>query len=223
MTVTELAFFVGASGPVTAEGTEVINQAIEVQTEWSTHNAPSMPQGRENRGVSFLQQIEDPSVYLLTAHWASVEEHNLCIAAPENRETLSKIPPYFQVDKIVYFHLKDVAINSTSGKNGEISILQSPIISVGRLTIAAEKRQAFEQAWNEVKGILEEFVKPNVVKNGWRLEKENETTEEFVLVAGWPNLEKYRDFAQAKDFERYQSVLASFAQTRDLKCYRRIL
>ncbi|KAI1376508.1 hypothetical protein F4677DRAFT_80105 [Hypoxylon crocopeplum] len=223
MVVTELAWLTGSSGPVTTEGKEATEHALSVQDEWCVRNAPAIPKGRESRGVGLFQQVEDPSICLLTAHWKSAEQHKIWLESPENKTVFPGLKDHFQLEKTFLFHLNEVELFNTSGAVGEVSLLKSPIISVGRVTVAAEKRQAFDQGWKEVKGILEEFAKPNTVKSGWRIEKEDEALEEFVFACGWPSVERHGEFATTEDFQKYASVLLAFARSRDVKHYQRIL
>ncbi|XXH00633.1 hypothetical protein Hte_006981 [Hypoxylon texense] len=223
MAVTELAWLKCASEAVTANGEEATNSALNVQDEWCARNAPKMPKGRENRGVGFFQQVEDPTVTLLTAHWESVEQHKTWIGSPENQTVFPALGDHFQLEKTIFFHLDDVELFKKEDADGAISLLEGPVISVGRLTIAAKNRQAFDRGWNEVKGIIETFAKPNAVKSGWRIEKEDPELEEFVLACGWPSVERHGEFATTEGFQKYASVLLPFITTRDIKHYERIL
>ncbi|KAI6080742.1 hypothetical protein F4821DRAFT_250911 [Hypoxylon rubiginosum] len=223
MAVTELAWLKCASEAVTAESKEATNTALNVQDEWCVRNAPGIPKGREGRGVGFFQQIEDPSITLLTAHWESVEQHKTWIESTENKTVFPALNNHFQLEKTVFFHLNDVELFKTPEADGAVSLLESPVVSMGRLTVATENRQAFDQGWNEVNGILEEFAKPNAVKSGWRIEKEDQGQEEFVFACGWPSVEKHGEFATTKDFQKYASALLPFTTARDIKHYQRIL
>ncbi|KAL7625691.1 hypothetical protein AAE478_004912 [Parahypoxylon ruwenzoriense] len=223
MAVTELAWLTGASGPITTEGKEATNHALDIQDEWCAHNAPAMLKGREPRGVGLFQQVEDPSICLLTAHWESAQQHKVWLESPENKTVFPALEDYFRLEKTVFFHVDDVELFNTAGANGDVSLLESPVINLGRLIIAAEKRQAFDDNWNEVKGILEEFTKPNVVKGGWRIESEDQSLQEFVFACGWPRVERHTEFATTKGFQKYSSILLSFATNRDVKHYQRIL
>ncbi|KAI4864684.1 hypothetical protein F4820DRAFT_329448 [Hypoxylon rubiginosum] len=223
MAVTELAWLKCASEAVTTESKEATDSALNVQDEWCARNAPNLPKARENRGVGFFQQVEDPTVTLLTAHWESTEQHKTWIESPENQTVFPGLGDHFQLEKTVFFHLDDVELFEKPDADGEISLLESPVISVGRLTIAAKNRQAVGQGWNEVKGILETFAKPNMVKSGWRIEKEDQGLEEFVFACGWPSVERHGEFATTEDFQKYASALLPFVMARDAKHYQRIL
>ncbi|KAI2615931.1 hypothetical protein GGR54DRAFT_255659 [Hypoxylon sp. NC1633] len=222
MPVTELAFFT-AAGPITIEANEAVNQALSVQDEWCAHNLPATPKGREKRGCCFFQQVEDPSIAVLVAHWDSVEQHQIWLASPENVAVFPKLAEHFQLEKMVFFHIDDVELLKKPEAAGKTSLLESAIISLARITIAAEQRQAADQGWNEVKGILEDFASPSVLKSGWRIEKESEDLEEIVFACGWPSVERHLEFPTTKDFQKYASTLVPFEKVRDIKHYKRVL
>ncbi|KAI0893289.1 hypothetical protein F4806DRAFT_202764 [Annulohypoxylon nitens] len=221
MAVTELAWLSSTSKPITSEDKEAMNEALNIQDGWVAQNAPGLPKERESRGVGLFQQIEDPSINLLTAHWESVDQHQVWIGSPENKTVFPGLKDHFVVENTYLFHY-GVEIFAP-GPNGETSLLKSPVFSVSRITIAAEERGAFDKAWNEVKGVLEEFAKPYAAQAGWRVEKTDETLEEFVLAVGWPNVEKHAEFATAKGFEKLSAALTPFIKHRDLAHYARIL
>ncbi|KAI5867306.1 hypothetical protein GGS23DRAFT_547730 [Durotheca rogersii] len=223
MVVTELAWLVTALGPVTPAGREAVNQALNVQDEWFARNAPNMPEGREERGVGLFQQVEEPSIHLLTAHWESVDQHGVWLESPENKAVFPTLGAYFELEKTTLFHVDDVQLFDATGAVGNVSLLESPVVSLERLTVAAEGRQAFDDAWREVKGVLEEFAKPNVVKGGWRIEKESPALEEFVVGSGWPSVERHGEFAASPGFPTYASAIEPLIAARDTKHYQRIL
>ncbi|KAI1759413.1 hypothetical protein GGR53DRAFT_149138 [Hypoxylon sp. FL1150] len=223
MAVTELAWLKCASEAVTAESKEATNTALQVQDEWCARNAPTIPKGRADRGAAFFQQVEDPSVTLLAAHWESVEQHKTWMESTENQSIFPALSNHFQLEKTIFFHLDDVELFKKPEEEGAVSLLESPVISMGRLSIATENRRAFDQVWSEVKGIVEQFAKPNVLRSGWRIEKEDENKEEFVFACGWPSVERHEEFATAEDFQKYVSALSPFTRARDVKHYQRIL
>ena len=93
MTVTELAFLPSATpGEVPAAYLREGTAAIEAQDQWCAENFPPAtatttttdPEGekphwhRSRRGAALYQQREDAGAVLVTAHWASVEQHFPC-------------------------------------------------------------------------------------------------------------------------------------------------
>jgi hypothetical protein len=57
----------------------------------------------------------------------------------------------------------------------------APAISYIRHLVTREKKAGFIEEFNEVRGLLEDFTKPYGVVGGWRIEKEDEKREEWVL------------------------------------------
>ncbi|OTA87278.1 hypothetical protein M434DRAFT_35423 [Hypoxylon sp. CO27-5] len=223
MAVTELAWLTAASGVLTNEAKEATNQALIVQDEWTALNAPDLPKDRDGRGVALFQQVEDPAICLLMAHWGSVAQHGVWLESPENKKVFPGLGDYYELEKTSLFHLENIWLFNSSGVPGEISLLESPVISVRKTTILAEKRQEFEKQWEEVKGLLEDFAKPYVVRFAWRIEKTDPGLEEFVLTCGWPSVERHQEWAKDPSFEKYASVLLPFRQSQDVKHYQRIL
>ncbi|KAI0883207.1 uncharacterized protein GGS22DRAFT_168122 [Annulohypoxylon maeteangense] len=221
MAVTELAWLTAASGSLTPEGKEAVNQALNIQDGWFAQNAPALPKERENRGVGLFQQVEDPSIYLLTAHWESVDQHKVWLESDENKTVFPGLKDHFQLEKTSFFHY-DVEI-FTPKANSDIPLLKSPLFSLTRVAIAAGDRGTFDQGWNEVKGIAEKFVKPYTVQHGWRIEKEDEALEEFVLTCGWPSVERHGEFPTAEGFEKLSDTITPYIKTRNVVHYKRIL
>ncbi|KAI1414576.1 hypothetical protein F5Y13DRAFT_158860 [Hypoxylon sp. FL1857] len=223
MAVTELAWLTVALGVLSPQGKNATNEALIVQDEWTALNAPDLPKDRDGRGVGLFEQVEDPSIYLLTAHWDSVAQHEVWIESPENQKVFPGLGEYYDLNKTYLFHLDNIWLFNSSGVPGEISLLESPVFSVARITIAAEKRQEFEKKWEEVKGLQEDFAKPYVVRSAWRIEKDDPALEEFVIAIGWPSVSRHEEWAKDPNFGKWASALVPFAQSQDVKHYHRIL
>jgi DNA primase catalytic subunit len=107
--------------------------------------------------------------------------------------------------------------------SGEGSVLNAPVMSVSTVFVAAENKQAFQNAWNKVKRIPEEFAKPSVVKSAWRLGGADEGREEFIFFCGWPSVNRHMEFAKAEGFPKYAEAIVPLVVGREVKHYRRIL
>ncbi|KAI1469744.1 uncharacterized protein F4812DRAFT_301736 [Daldinia caldariorum] len=219
MAVTELAWFRSAHGPVGDDLKEAVNQALIVQDDWCARNISTLPKDREARGVGLFRQIEDPSVVVLTAHWESVDQHGIWLSSPENVTAISSVQPHFEL--IALSHVENAQFFDGSGPDGNISLLKSPIIGITTVTVPAEKRKEFEQAWAETKHLLEAYTP--LVKYGWRIEKEDDGLEQFILSAPWPSVEKHMEFATGKDLPQFEKAILSLTQTQEVKHYERIL
>ncbi|KAI8959088.1 hypothetical protein F5Y11DRAFT_16106 [Daldinia sp. FL1419] len=221
MTVTELAWFTTVHGPAGDEVKEAMNQALIVQDEWCANHAPALPKDREGRGAGFFRQVEDPSVTLLTAHWESVSQHGLWLASSENKTVYPPLKEHFTLEKTVVSHVEDATFFDASGPDGSISLLKSPIVSISSVTIPADKRKEFEQAWADNKHLLGAYTP--LTKYGWRIEKEDESVEQFYLSCPWPSVDKHMEFAGGKDFPQFSGALMSFSKATEVKHYERIL
>lgn len=83
------------------------------------------------------------------------------------------------------------------------------MISLNRHFVPSSKKSAFAQKFSEVKGLLEKYTTPYEVVGGWRIEKEGEGKEEWVLFSGFEDVEHHMAFAKTEEFERYREIAGS--------------
>ncbi|KAI1351807.1 hypothetical protein F5Y01DRAFT_109729 [Xylaria sp. FL0043] len=223
MPVTNVTWLTSSSDTFTAENKAALEGALNAQADWVARNVPSAPTDREARGVALFQQVEDPRVVLETAHWSSSDEHGAWLAADEYKASSAPLGAHFDFGKLEYFHLDSHVFRPVDVAAGEESLLRSPVISVGRVQIAADKKDEFAKAWDSGKKILEEFAKPRVVRSSFRVQKADPDTEEFVFFVGWQSVEKHAEFGQLPAFAEYASPLRTLAKSLDAKHYKRIL
>jgi len=203
--------------------------AFDAQAEWVARNVPLALASREERGVSLLQQVDDPRVVMETAHWSSSDEHNAWLASEEYKASSAPLGAHFDFSKLEYFHLdvdafRPVAAGAAGEKEEKPEpLLQSPVIGVGRVQIPADRRNDFSKAWEDGKGILEAFVKPRVLRYGFRVQKADPDTDELVFFVGWESIEKHSEFAQSPGFPNWASPLQAISKGLDLKYYKRVL
>jgi heme-degrading monooxygenase HmoA len=101
-----------------------------------------------------------------------------------------------------------------------VTLLESPVISVGRMFVKKGDRRGFEAKFEEVRGILEGYARPHQVRFGWREDVEDGAEEdEFVLVGGWDSVEQHFAFAESEGFPRYGELRELIARV-DLKHYK---
>jgi quinol monooxygenase YgiN len=111
--------------------------------------------------------------------------------------------------------------SGAGSESGLIPLLESPVISIGRMFVKKANKEAFAARFEEVKGIAEEYARPHLVRYGWREDVEDGAEEEFVLVAGWESVEKHLAFAETEAFARYGQI-REFVARVDLKHYKRL-
>ncbi|KAI1126389.1 hypothetical protein F5Y10DRAFT_213014 [Nemania abortiva] len=223
MPVTNLVWLTSSSEAFTPENKLAMEGAFNAQADWVARNIPSAPTDREARGVALFQQVEDPRVVLETAHWSSSDEHMTWLASEEYKASSAPLGAHFDFGQLEYFHLDTDALRPVDAAAGEESLLRSPVISVARVQVPADKKDEFAQAWANGKSILEDFVKPNVVRYGFRVQKSDPDTEEFIFFAGWPSIEKHGEFAQSPRFSEHAGPLFAIAKGLASKHYKRIL
>ncbi|KAI0490879.1 hypothetical protein F4859DRAFT_26329 [Xylaria cf. heliscus] len=223
MPVTNLVWLTSSSETFTPENKAAMEGAFDAQAGWVARNVPSAPTDREARGVALFQQTEDPRVVMETAHWSSSDEHNAWLASEEYKASSAPLGPHFDFSKLEYFHLDTDALRPVDATAGEESLLRSPVISVGRVQVPADKKDEFAKAWENGKTILEDFVKPRVVRSGFRVQKSDPDTDEFVFFVGWPSVEKHGEFGQLPGFTEYSTPLRAIAKGLDVKHYKRTL
>ncbi|KAI0603192.1 hypothetical protein F4775DRAFT_598309 [Biscogniauxia sp. FL1348] len=232
MPVTELAFLPSATpGEVPAALLREGTAALEAQDQWWAENctpitpttttitAPSNSTGetkqkphREQRGAAFYQQREDGGdggVVLVTAHWASVNQHRAWIASAANRDAMARLAPLLGKGKgkeVRLFHVRDAQMFTPE-------TLGAAVVSVARARVS------------DVRVFEEGRGKSGAGVGGWRIEKGEEgEEEEYVLVQGWESEEEADRWAEGGGgfAERFGALMDVVVKV-DVKTYRRIL
>ena len=69
---------------------------------------------------------------------------------------------------------------------------------------------------------MKDYAKPYVVDGAWRIEKESEDLDEFVMFVGWDSMERHMDFAKTEEFSKYAEI-RDLVKSAETKHYRRFL
>lgn len=150
--------------------------------------------------LHFFEQIEDSSVFYILGSWASPEAHQEAIAGPENEKLLALLKDHIDFTKLQMYHLAlDPTITPLP--------LDAPLLSVNRHFIKPGRKDEFQAFFNEIKPLLQSYTKPRALVGGWRIEKEEEEKEEFVLFSGFDSVANHHEFAKTADFEKYKGIL----------------
>ncbi|RWA13997.1 hypothetical protein EKO27_g1081 [Xylaria grammica] len=221
MPVTNVVWLTSSSDTFTPRNKAAMEGAFNAQADWVARNVPSAPTDREARGVALFQQVEDPRVVMETAHWSSSDEHMTWLASEEYKTSSAPLGEHFDFSKLEYFHLDTDVLRPVDA--GEESLLWSPVVSIGRVQVPADKKAEFQKAWDNGKAILESFATPRVVRSSFRVQKADPDTDEFVFFVGWPTVEKHGEFGQSPRFAEYANPLRTIAKALDVKHYKRIL
>lgn len=221
MAVTEIAILHSNANVITEDLRQRLQQAQSTQEAWHATHYPNLPWSRTERGDVMFQQADDPAKILLAARWDSVPAHWEWIKGDENKKIMADLSRHIVTDKVVLFHL-DAEIFSSPAPHGRMPLADSPLISVAHFFVDPAEKASFSTKFNEVKGILEDFTKPNLVRGAWRVDKEDEAAEEFVVFCGWDSLEKHAEFIMDSEYPEYSKIL-EFATGTDMKHYKRFL
>ncbi|KAM0328502.1 hypothetical protein ACHAQA_004909 [Verticillium albo-atrum] len=224
MAVTEFAVLpLKTKDELSPELLALLEKCQSIQDAWVLQDDPSLPVDRTARGTSMYRQLEDPTALLLTAQWASPAAHGRWIASPDNASIMTELGPHLDLEgekAVVFFHL-DAAVMTGWGP-GERSVLEAPVLSVGRYGVAADGRAAFQETFDGAKGVVEEASRPFPLRGGWRIEKEEEGKEEFVMYGGWASVDEHMASVQHPRQAEFQA-LQKLVSTVDIRHYARII
>lgn len=220
MAITEIAIMQDASDTLTEELKTVLDEDRKVINAWTVAS------NLDFEGTWVFQQVENPAVLLMGAKWANVEAHRQYMASEEHGHAVAQVVPRlaFGEDgkpKGDMYYL-DADIFASSGNPSHTQLLESPVISVGRFSVAADQKEAITGKFNEFKGFVEDFAKPFVVKGAWRTESEPGSDEDWVLFIGWSSAEQHRGFGKHKGFATYRGLMP-FITRFQVQHYRRVL
>ncbi|KAI1496725.1 hypothetical protein F5X99DRAFT_399474 [Biscogniauxia marginata] len=237
MPVTELAFLPSrtpgeVSAPLLSEGTA----ALEAQDRWCEENFTAGGEGgraggkprwrRESRGAAlFRPRGGDRGVVLVTAHWDSPEQHHAWIASDANQEGMGRLLPLVRAEDVVFFHVGGVEMFPDVDGEGKAT-LGAPVVSVTRVRVRDADKQAFEEGFERDRGgKFDGLAAPYRHRGGWRIEREGEGEEEFVLVGGWESGEKAEAWAEGdgETFGACFEALRPLVVEVDVQTYERIL
>ncbi|KAH6845501.1 hypothetical protein B0I37DRAFT_417031 [Chaetomium sp. MPI-CAGE-AT-0009] len=197
--------------------------AMRTQDSWHASAFPDLPSSSADRAAVWFSQVEDPAWLLTTARWPSVAAHWDWIRSAENERVMGELGPSIVAEDTVLFHVAGGIFGGGGagvGGEGLGSLLESPVISVGRIFVKRGDRGGFEAKFEEVRGILEGYARPHLVRFGWREDVEDGNEEdEFVLVCGWDSVDQHFAFAESEGFARYGELRELIARV-DLKHYK---
>ncbi|KAH6636969.1 hypothetical protein F5144DRAFT_601667 [Chaetomium tenue] len=210
--------------PIPPNFLSALASAMRDQDTWHAAAFPSLPSSAAARAAVWFRQVEDPAWLLTTARWESVAAHWDWIRSEENQRVMGGLEEGIVPGDTVLFHVVGGLFGGEDRGGGEGgglgSLLESAVISVGRMFVKRAERGGFEAKFEEVRGILEEYARPHLVRFGWREDvEEGAEEEEFVVVCGWDSVEQHFAFAETEEFARYGELRELIARV-DLKHYK---
>lgn len=192
MTVTELVIL-----PTLPDGSG------KVPSEKLLANFKSAKQVLESNSgypFSFFQQIEDPTILYIIGAWSSTAAHESFLPSSQNLALLDLFRGQIDIENILMYHI-ELDANTTPLP------LNAPAISVNRHFIKHDQRDLFRKRFEEVKPLLQGYTKPRPVAGGWRIEKEAEDKEEWVLLSGFDSLDHHMGFSKTDEFQKYRGIV----------------
>ena len=192
MAVTEFAF-VHLSAPLTPGSHQALEDAQCIQDKWAQEQNPQLPASRILRGTGMLQQTDDPSAILITARWASPDDHWKWIGTEENKQAMGKLMPLIIAEgekKLVLFHVDSILFPR---QDEGTSALGSPTLSVYRYRVKTSAKDEFKSKLKEAAAKLNTGGEA-LCRWGWRIEKETDEAEELLMVRGWENDEQRLEY-----------------------------
>ncbi|KAH7303530.1 hypothetical protein B0I35DRAFT_446559 [Stachybotrys elegans] len=160
-----------------------------------------------------FQQVEDPNVYLIAGGpYASISQTASKHTDKDGNKIVTALRGFSQAG--------NARMASASPPEGYLPPLKSPVISVGRFRIAEDRKVAFDEEWNSIKGILEDFAKPYSLTSGWAESNSGAATwTEFIMITGWPSVQRHMDFASTEGFAEYAKKMRGFMEETEIKHY----
>lgn len=157
----------------------------------------------------FFQQIEDSSIIYIIGKWNSPEAHYAFLPSAENQKLLELFKEDVHIEgkdgkKMQMWHLDHDVFDVPSGAEW---VFKAPVVSCNQHFVPKEKKFGLIEKFNEVKGLLDDFTKPYGVVGGWRIEKEDEGKEEWVLFSGFESMDHHMEFAKTEGFEKYREIV----------------
>jgi heme-degrading monooxygenase HmoA len=151
-----------------------------------------------NTGYPFYykQALEDPALIYVLGEWISPEYHwNEWIPSKTNRDLVDVLTPILDIEYM--FHL---------GVEPAKLPFDAPVLAIGRYKVSPEHKAAFEKTFLETKHHVEEFVDYKSMGYGWRIEKEDDGKEEWVLISGWKSKDQHGEFATSEGFKEFAKI-----------------
>ncbi|TGO23217.1 hypothetical protein BPAE_0140g00240 [Botrytis paeoniae] len=174
----------------------------------------------------FYQQVENPSYMYIVGTWESPGHHERFLPSLENLGLFDLlrgevvlgvgIGETVEGRGIRMWHLEGDALSSLrTGIDEGIgeedakkkSPFSAPIISCNRHYISSHNREGFSAKFNEVKHALENETEEYEIEGGWRIEKEAEDKEEWVMFCGWESVEKHMAFSKKESFKEWRGIV----------------
>ncbi|KAL2760486.1 hypothetical protein ACRALDRAFT_1078813 [Sodiomyces alcalophilus JCM 7366] len=217
MAVTEFTVLPIKGTEVSAAFKAVLEEGQTVQDKYVLSQDSSLPADRTARGTGIFQQVEDPSHILLVSQWPSVEKHFEWVGTPDNQAVQAKTAEFFDISDtrpVTNFHVNAEIFTKVNAN--QKSAIAAPVLSVGRLGVPADKKAAFQAAYESVRPVVEAVSGTYPLQGGWKIENDG---DEFIVVGGWDSIEQHGAIGSNPKWKELEAFVTSW----NFAHYKRIL
>ncbi|KAB8256829.1 hypothetical protein BDV32DRAFT_128538 [Aspergillus pseudonomiae] len=170
-------------------------------------------------------QVEDPSYIYLLGGWSSVSAHmDDWIPSSTNQSLLASLKEKLDLVYMIHIDIDPTELGVfglSTGRSGEVPIVDAPVIAIGRYFLRTGEKEAFLNRFEETKMHLEAYIAPRALKGGVRVEPKDRKDdgmekEEFVLFSGWGEVKDHFAFAESDGFKEFTQI-KDFLEGADIK------
>jgi len=184
MVVTELAVLRLNPGTSIEAITPNLSKAKQVMEAWG------------NKKFHYLQCAEDSSLVYIIGCWDSIEQHmNEFVSGEQNQELLELLKDQMTVASLTHLDLDPNLIP-----------VNAPVLSLGIHYVDAVKKDDFVKAFQENTSNLMNHSETGTPVGGWRIDKEDESKDEFMLFSPWKDVKQHVEFATAEESSEYNKI-----------------
>jgi hypothetical protein len=171
-----------------------------------TH-AKTVMQTYTGRSFYFLQQVEDPSLIYIIGEWDSLAQHmEHFIPGKENQAVLESLKDDVTVEWLLHIDVPHAGLPLPKDDSSTSKALSGKLVwSIVRHFIRDGERGKFQNAFDDNKQYLQDFVTEGQIGGGWRVDRDEEK-EEWVLFCPWTGVEQHSEFARTDGFGKYGGI-----------------
>ncbi|CAD6441901.1 c14056da-f1eb-42eb-b886-77d1f9d946b2 [Sclerotinia trifoliorum] len=153
----------------------------------------------------FYQQVENPSYIYIVGTWDSPQHHERFIPSVQNLGRGIRMW-HLQCDALLSLRL-GIDKEPEEADSKKKSPFSAPIISCTRYFITSSNKEGFREKFDSVKHVLADEVREYEIEGGWRIEKEAEDKEEWVMFCGWKSVERHLGFGKKEGFREWRGIV----------------
>ncbi|KAH7414551.1 hypothetical protein DE146DRAFT_38963 [Phaeosphaeria sp. MPI-PUGE-AT-0046c] len=195
MTITEIALLRLAPGITLGDATLRSNLA----------HAEEVMQNYTGKTFHYLQQTEDPSCIYIVGEWESLDQHmKHFIPSDGNQALLVLLKDQLSVEWLLHADVSHADLPLPRSKSAiDKAIGGELIFSIARHMVKDGQKEEFQRTFVANRQYLQGFLTEGIMGGGWRIDKEEEGKEEWVLLCPYTSVQQHYDFAKTPEFERY--------------------